>query len=58
MNSSLDTTGFSVKLENDFDGIGIYDEEYIRNFREKGIVYDRGIGIRICFGVWVQCLFT
>ena len=54
MEMFLDATGLRVKVDNNFGGIGIYHEEYIRIFREKGRVYGRGTRTRICVGAWVR----
>ena len=39
-----------VIVDNDFGGIGISHEESICTFREKGRVYGRVTGTRICDG--------
>ena len=57
MKSSLDESGFRVKVESDLGRILIYHEEDIYTQREKGIVYGRRSGARIYVGAWFQCLF-
>ena len=57
MKSSLDETGLRVKVDHKFGGLGISHEESICNLRERGKVYGRGAGTRICYFLGVQCIF-
>ena len=50
MKISIDATGLRVKVENGFGIIGISHKESICTWREKGRVYGRGTGMRICVG--------
>ena len=50
MKSSLDVTGLKVKVDNNFGGILISQEEYICIMRDMGRVYGKGKGTRIFVG--------
>ena len=50
MNSSLDTTCIRFKVDNNFYGIGISQQESILTLKEKGRVYGKGKGTGIFIG--------